>query len=250
MNKTIEGVAFSVASLIAMSGGTAPKMLPGTLMMIHGPWSGFSGNAKEFRRQADVLDTYAETMATIYDNVAGDGSLDMLLDGEDHYFTPEQASERGLAVVASGDPVAAPGSFSASALKSRYNIPAAFLAALKPKGGHDVADPTPAGIAPEEKTRLKNEAAKAALAADKQRRGEIRAAVTPFAGRDGVSEILDTCLDDASIQVSDATAKLLAHLGKDSGPLGGSPRINPGKTAGEKYVEGASQALLCRANIR
>src|SRR5690606_5273508 len=59
---TVDGVAMSSASLIAMAGDTV-SMPPTSILMIHAPWGGCYGNAKEMRQYADVLDTFSESMA-------------------------------------------------------------------------------------------------------------------------------------------------------------------------------------------
>src|SRR5690606_21210394 len=96
---TVDGVAMSSASLIAMAGDTV-HMPATSILMIHAPWGGIAGNAQELRDYAQVLDTYAEAMADAY--VAKSGKergdvLSLLQDGKDHYFTGEQAVEEGFA---------------------------------------------------------------------------------------------------------------------------------------------------------
>src|SRR5690606_39511878 len=62
---TIDGVAMSSASLIAMAGDTA-SMPPTSILIIHAPWGGCMGNAKEVRPYAFLLGTLAEAMADPY----------------------------------------------------------------------------------------------------------------------------------------------------------------------------------------
>lgn len=96
---TVDGVAMSSASLIAMAGDTI-TMPPTSLLMIHAPWGGCYGNAKEMRQYADVLDTFSEAMATAYMDKSGkskDEILGLLQDGEDHYYTGDEAVDEGFA---------------------------------------------------------------------------------------------------------------------------------------------------------
>ena len=51
---TVDGVAMSSASLIAMAGDTV-HMPATSILMIHAPWGGIAGNAQELRKYADVL---------------------------------------------------------------------------------------------------------------------------------------------------------------------------------------------------
>jgi ATP-dependent protease ClpP protease subunit len=96
---TVDGVAMSSASLIAMAGDTV-TMPPTSLLMIHAPWGGLYGNAKEMRQYADVLDKFSEAMADAYvakSKMARADVLALLTDGEDHYYTGEEAVAAGFA---------------------------------------------------------------------------------------------------------------------------------------------------------
>lgn len=100
---TVDGVAMSSASLIAMAGDTR-EMPPTSLLMIHAPWGGLYGNAKEMRQYADVLDQFSASMADAYVSASGmsrDDILALLTDGEDHYYTGEEAVAAGFATSAS-----------------------------------------------------------------------------------------------------------------------------------------------------
>lgn len=96
---TVDGVAMSSASLIAMAGDEV-QMPSTSLMMIHAPWGIAQGNAQDMRVMADVLDTYASAMAGAYASKTGKPNADMLAllaDGVDHYYTGEQAVAEGFA---------------------------------------------------------------------------------------------------------------------------------------------------------
>lgn len=102
---TIDGVAMSSASLIAMAGDTV-SMPPTSILMIHAPWGGCMGNAKEMRQYADVLDTFSEAMADAYVRKSGksrEDILSLLQDGDDHYYTGEEAVAEGFADAVSSD---------------------------------------------------------------------------------------------------------------------------------------------------
>jgi len=96
---TVDGVAMSSASLIAMAGDEI-QMPATSLLMIHAPWGMAQGNAQDMRVMADVLDTYASAMAGAYAAKTGKPTADMLAllaDGIDHYYTGEQAVAEGFA---------------------------------------------------------------------------------------------------------------------------------------------------------
>lgn len=90
---SVDGVAMSSASLIAMAGDEI-QMSSTSLLMIHAPWGVAQGNAQDMRVMADVLDTYANAMAGAYAAKTGETTADMLAlltDGVDHYYTGDQA---------------------------------------------------------------------------------------------------------------------------------------------------------------
>ena len=99
INVTVDGIAASIASLIAMAGSKV-SMHANTMLMVHAPISGAWGNAPEHRRVADVLDTWARAMRESYVGKAGTdkgAAIDALLgDGEDHYFTAAEALAFGF----------------------------------------------------------------------------------------------------------------------------------------------------------
>lgn len=62
---TIDGIAASIASIIAMAG--SKRVMPeSAYLMIHNPWTGAIGDANDLREQADLLDKLGETLAGIY----------------------------------------------------------------------------------------------------------------------------------------------------------------------------------------
>lgn len=97
VNITVDGIAASIASLIAMAGNRV-EMYANTMLMVHAPMSGAWGNAAAMRRQADVLDTWAKAMRESYTARTGKpAEVDALLtDGEDHYFTAAEALAFGF----------------------------------------------------------------------------------------------------------------------------------------------------------
>jgi ATP-dependent protease ClpP protease subunit len=96
---TIDGIAASIASLIAMAGDEI-VMAANTLMMIHAPSGAEWGNAAAHREFADVLDTYATAMLESYARrvPAKRSQIDSILRSpKDTWFTAAQAVEYGLA---------------------------------------------------------------------------------------------------------------------------------------------------------
>lgn len=100
----IDGVAYSVASVIALACDKVVMGL-GTSMMIHDMWINVSGNAKELRKQADDLDVLMESNRKIYLNRAKNLTEDELKEmmEKETILTPEQCLELGFCDEISSD---------------------------------------------------------------------------------------------------------------------------------------------------
>ncbi len=98
VNVTIDGVAASIASLIAMAGKTR-YVYANSMMMIHGPQGASWGYADDMRDAAAVLDTFAKAMQTSYAARAKDPDsiASHLSDRRDHWYTAEEMIAAGLA---------------------------------------------------------------------------------------------------------------------------------------------------------
>ncbi|MFZ2753406.1 MAG: head maturation protease, ClpP-related, partial [Lysobacteraceae bacterium] len=96
---TIDGLAASIASLIAMAGDEI-VMPVNTLMMIHAPWAYAGGNADDLRQAVAMLETYERAMAESYaarSHQSIDAVLALLRDYRDHYYTASDAVAAGYA---------------------------------------------------------------------------------------------------------------------------------------------------------
>jgi ATP-dependent protease ClpP protease subunit len=97
----IDGLAASAASVVAMGGGTI-RMADNALMMVHAPWTGVAGNARELRAVADQLDTVRDALVKTYQWHSGksEDELLALIDGEDgqgSWLDADEAIAAGLA---------------------------------------------------------------------------------------------------------------------------------------------------------
>lgn len=94
---TIDGIAASAASFIAMAGDTI-RMSPQAVMMVHDAQSSVGGNASDLREVADLLDKMSNNIANIYASRTGKSSDEwrkiMLAET---WFTDQEAVEAGLA---------------------------------------------------------------------------------------------------------------------------------------------------------
>jgi len=67
VNVYVDGLAASIASLIAMAGDKV-IMPENAMMMIHSPWTFAVGNAQDFRKLADDMDKIRDSMITAYES--------------------------------------------------------------------------------------------------------------------------------------------------------------------------------------
>jgi ATP-dependent protease ClpP protease subunit len=93
----VDGLAASIASLIAMAGDEI-IMGEGTFMMIHNPWTVAMGDSNELRRMADLLDTIGGAMVDTYVARTGAKKDDVVawLNAET-WMTSQEAIDRGFA---------------------------------------------------------------------------------------------------------------------------------------------------------
>lgn len=94
---TVDGLAASAASLIAMSGDRV-TMNTGSMIMIHNAWTFAIGEAKDLRKTADRLDQLQKSMVSIYKEKTGlsDEKIVELLNDET-WMDAETAVELGFA---------------------------------------------------------------------------------------------------------------------------------------------------------
>lgn len=258
----IDGVAVSIASLIAMAGDKV-EMADNALMMIHAPWGGAMGNSKDMRDMADVLDKFASAMSSSYADKTGktiEAVMSWLSDGADHWFTAAEAAAENLVdTVTAAMPVSA--HFDLSRFKTMpaaaglFTLPlqekpmpeskALQAAAPQPAEQPTAAKPTPLAEPQPNAAEIKTQV----LAAETQRRGDIRAKFMPFAKMAGVSELLANCLDDSAIDVQAAVNKLHIELGKGLEPTAGNFHhfVESGESDNEKFARGAAQAIMARS---
>ncbi|WP_058953050.1 head maturation protease, ClpP-related [Clostridium tyrobutyricum] len=97
VNVYVDGLAASIASIIAMAGDNV-KMPKNSMLMVHNPWSFGMGNANDFRKLADDLDKVRESMISVYEDKTGmeKEKIVELLDAET-WMTAEEAVEFGFA---------------------------------------------------------------------------------------------------------------------------------------------------------
>lgn len=245
----VDGMAFSIASLIAVAGDKR-RMAANALMMVHAPWTVVGGNSMQLRTTADMLDTWAAAMATSYVTATGKPDAEimgLLTDGVDHYYTAAEAQAFGLIDEISDAvaPAAMAGAAGAAGLQTRYrDVPAAWLQACGVSPAAPAANPpaalaaTPAAAAVNPQENLMTgsvnpaggqpvavdaaDIAAQAVAADRARRDAIKAALTVHAALPGINELIERASNDVTITPEAAGLQALALIGAHAAPVGGA----------------------------
>lgn len=97
VNVYVEGLAASIASVIAMAGDTI-TMRSGSMMMVHMPWTLSQGNAEEMRRTADTLEKIGDSIVDIYSERTGISPDDIRnIMNDETWLSAEEAVEQGWA---------------------------------------------------------------------------------------------------------------------------------------------------------
>lgn len=95
----VDGIAASIASLIAMAGNEI-RMADGAFMMIHNAWGIAVGDGPEMRRMGDLLDSVSGSIADTYVARTKQGRTDVVAwMNEETWMTGQQAVDRGFADV-------------------------------------------------------------------------------------------------------------------------------------------------------
>lgn len=253
-----DGVAISIASLILMAGDTR-EGAGNCLTMIHAPWGGAIGNAKEMREFADMLDRYAEAMADSYVRATGrdkDEVLDILTDGEDHWYTAEQALEMSLLTGITEELAIAASGLKESRFASAAKQISPAVVAAKTEEGEPMSDPKKntatepkaADNKPVDQDAIAAKAREEALAADASRRSAIRAMAKPFMASEGVREEVEACLEDHQVTEAAARERIMNKLGEGAEPA--TPQGAGTTVVGDprdQFVAAAGDILVARA---
>lgn len=94
---SIDGLAASIASIIAMSGDTI-NIASNAMMMIHDPQGGAMGNSDEMRRVAALLDTVKGNLADTYVARTSNAKVDIeAWMADETWLTADEAVQRGFA---------------------------------------------------------------------------------------------------------------------------------------------------------
>lgn len=93
----IDGIAASIASVIAMAGDVV-EMPENAMMMIHDPWGYAVGNAEDMRKQAEALDKIKVGLVAAYRGKTGKDEDEIAeLMSDETWMTAEEAVAMGFA---------------------------------------------------------------------------------------------------------------------------------------------------------
>ncbi len=240
----VDGLAASIASLIAMAGSRV-EMASNALIMIHNPWGGMSGGSSELRKQADLLDKAKTAMIEAYVAKTGKPSSEIskIMDDET-WFTAEEALQYKL-IDSIYEPLQAAAQYIGL---ENFNIPHRILAMTKDNQiKYD----------PDTQAKLKE---LESIKAEQARLGEIESKFKPFMAMNGVRDLLGDCLSDRSISERQAIELLHARLGQGMEPTAGNfhhrvdvddYRVSNGRNDHHKeFLAAATDALMLKSNIK
>lgn len=92
----VDGLAGSIASVIAFAGSEKPTIPANAFLMIHNPWTYGEGNAVQFRKLADDLDQIATGILSVYEEHLKEGvsisAVKALMEAET-WLNGQQAAE-------------------------------------------------------------------------------------------------------------------------------------------------------------
>ena len=92
----VDGLAGSIASILAFAGSEPPEIPSNAFLMIHNPWAVCEGNSAELRKMADDLDQIRSGILNVYGGHLKEGvtieQIAALMDAET-WLNGEQAAE-------------------------------------------------------------------------------------------------------------------------------------------------------------
>ena len=155
----VDGLAGSIASVIAFAGTEPPEIPSNAFLMIHKPWGAISGNADEMRKMADDLDKIQTGIMNVYEDHLAEGvtidQVEALVDAETWLDGKEAAKYFNIAQTDAADYVAAVGDY----LNHAGKLPEKF------KSHQKHPEQTPKGPTPEEQAKA---------VADAEKRNQIK----------------------------------------------------------------------------
>lgn len=241
----VDGLAASIASVIAMSGDEI-VMEPGSMMMIHNPWNITIGDAEDHRNSAELLDKVRDSLVTAYKKKTklSSNELQGLMDSET-WMTAEEAVAFGFADRVGEESVQA-AAWRTHDLSAFVNVPGEVRAMAM--GEADMSDKAqevePVAVAQTVVAEIDVEEIKAeAVKAERERAAGIRAAVA----KAGLAPTFGDELVGNGWTIAEAQAMIIDKWSKEGVQAQSSARVEADGV--DKFVEGATQSLMARAGL-
>lgn len=137
VNVQVDGLAASIASIIAMAGDEI-RMAQNSFMMIHNAWSYTAGNAVQMRKLADTLDKIDATLISTYQAKTGASESDIKkMMADETWLNADDALAKGFCD-AVGDPTEAKAHFDLSKFNNVPQAVAAMNICTKPENERDL----------------------------------------------------------------------------------------------------------------
>lgn len=238
----IDGLAASMASVIAMAGDTV-FMPSNAMMMIHKPWGVQGGDADEMRRYAELLDKVETTLVQAYAAKTGKSPEEI------HALLKAETWMDGGEAVAAGfadqliDPLQAAAQLNSKRMQEFEHMPKDALKTLMPPRAQTMPPanpPAPVNTVTVEQMRAQ------VIAEETDRRTGITNAFGGFAT--GHADLLASCMNDMSCTVENARAQLLAKLGENTQPTN-VPGLHGHISNGNLVGDSVRASLMARAGM-
>lgn len=255
---TIEGIAASMATVIACAGKTI-KMMDAGWYMVHDP-SGMSwGTAEDMRKAAEVLDKMRDTIVDVY--VARTGKdrtvVEQLMDDET-WMNPTEAKANGFIDEILEIDMQIAAQLSTVDLSKFKRPPALTNSGSAGINGLETGQPKVAAIAacnpgvnmtPEEIAAMKAAALKEGQEAEANRRESVKAVFAAITGFD-LQAITDTCVSDPTCTAEIARERLLAEIkAQNDRDVVPHRAVHVARDARDKFCEGVQKALLSKVGL-
>jgi len=241
----VDGVAASIASMIAMAGR---KIIAAenALMMIHNPWVDAQGNAGELRKTADQLDRFRDAMLGAYARTGIPAAELIELLAAETWLTSAEALALHFI-----DEIAEPLRYAAHSPKcfaGYLHTPEELI--MPPDNNHAASTNAPAAATNAAATSAPASASATsdAQAALRERNNVIRAAMLPVMGIPGMRELYEQALFDPSMMPDTINARALALAAAAASPNCSSIASN--ESGASDFILAAADALAIRAGIK
>lgn len=264
VNIYIDGIAASMASVLAMLPGARVHIPENAFIMIHNPWGGVMGEADDMRDYADLLDKHAKNILDAYEQKTGlpRDEIQNLMSAET-WMTGADAVQKGFADELLPE-MAMAACINDNVTKEFTKMPKAAKNWFAPRasGSQSQQQNTqqnnqqdPQNQQPNQPTQTPGQIDMAALALQMQqqmqaretdRRTAVTGVFTAFAHHPGISELQASCLSDQYCDASAAQQKLLAKLAEGTSSVaGGYGHIHAGN--GNVIGDSVRNVIMVRA---